>query len=86
MRDFFIHLPLPLINKVLLKLKNSNCKFFAFNSYENVINNKNIVTGQHRKINLLKKPFNLNEPFFKIQEINNENFPDDGSFIYIYKN
>ncbi len=85
MRDFFIHLPLPLINKILLNLKNSSCKYFAFNNYESVDNNKEIVTGQHRKINLLKKPFNLEKPFFKIQEINNENVYED-NFIYIYKN
>jgi hypothetical protein len=86
MRDFFIHLPIPLINKILLKLKNSNCRFFAFNSYENVNDNKEIVTGEHRKINVLKEPFNLDKPFFKIREINNENFPDKDNFIYIYKN
>ena len=86
MRDFFIHLPLSLIEKILINLKNSNCKYFAFNSYENVNSNKEISTGQHRKINLLKKPFNLNEPIYKIQEFNNKNTPDEDNFIYIYKN
>ena len=86
MRDFFIHLPLSLIEKILINLKNSNCKYFAFNSYENVNSNKEISTGQHRKINLLKKPFNLNEPVYKIQEFNNKNTPDEDNFIYIYKN
>ena len=86
MRDFFIHLPIPIIKKILIDLKNSNCKYFAFNSYESVIENKEIPTGQHRKINLLKEPFNLVKPFYKIQEINNENNPDQDNFIYIYKN
>ena len=85
MRDFFIHLPFPLINKILFNLKNSSCKYFAFNNYESINNNREIVTGQHRKINLLKEPFNLKKPFFKIQEINNENIHED-NFIYIYKN
>ena len=86
MRDFFIHLPIPIIKKILINLKKSNCKYFAFNNYENVVINKEISTGQHRKINLLKKPFNLEIPFYKIQEINNKNAPDEDNFIYIYKN
>ena len=86
MRDFFIHLPLPMIKKILTNLKNSNCKFFAFNNYERVNLNKEITTGQHRKINLLKDPFNLDMPYYKIQEINNDNNLDQDNFIYIYKN
>ena len=39
MRDFFIHLPIPLIKKILTNLKNSNCRYFAFNNYENVNEN-----------------------------------------------
>ena len=86
MRDFFIHLPVPVIKEFIINLKKSNCKYFAFNNYENIDANKEISTGQHRKINLLKEPFNLNEPFYKIQEVNNEHNPDQGNFIYIYKN
>ena len=85
MRDFFIHLPLPMIKKILINLKNSNCKYFAFNNYERVNLNTEISTGQHRKINLLKDPFNLDLPYYKIQEINNENKHDQDNFIYIYK-
>lgn len=89
LRDFFIHLPLKKIKKILIDLKKSNCKYFAFNSYENTENNKEISTGQHRKINLLKEPFNLSKPYFKVLEIKNENFPDKkvkDNYIYIYKN
>ena len=86
MRDFFIHLPIPIIKNILTNLKNSNCKYFAFNNYENINTNKEISTGQHRKINLLKEPFNLNMPFYKIREINNAHNPDQDNFIYIYKN
>ena len=89
LRDFFIHLPLKNIQSIINNLKKSNCKYFAFNNYENIKVNKEISTGQHRKINLNEKPFNLKKPFIKIQEIKNENFPDKDimdNFLYIYKN
>ena len=89
MRDFFIHLPIETIKKILNNLKNSKCKFFAFNNYEGVKLNKDIATGQHRKINVLEEPFNLNEPHHKILELKNYNFPDkdlNDNFLYIYKN
>jgi hypothetical protein len=86
MRDFFIHLPISQIQNILFNLKNSNCKFFALNSYENNPINKEISTGKHRKINLLKEPFNMGAPFSKIQEFNNQKLPNEDNFIYIYKN
>ena len=89
LRDFFIHLPLKNIQNILINLKKSNCKYFAFNNYESIKTNKDISTGQHRKINLIEKPFNLEKPFLKIQEIKNRNFPDKDiidNFLYIYKN
>ena len=89
LRDFFIHLPLKSIKKVLVNLKESNCKYFAFNNYEGIKINKEISTGQHRKTNILNEPFNLEQPYFKILELKNENFPDKNlqdNFIYIYKN
>ena len=89
MNDFFIHLPIETINKTLINLKESNCKYFAFNNYEKIEANKQISTGQHRKINILQKPFYFDKPDFKILEIKNENFPDKeikDNFIYIYKN
>ena len=86
MRDFFIHLPLPKIKKILINLKNSNCKYFAFNNYESVYLNKEISTGQHRKVNVMIKPFNFDTPHFMIQEIINQNTSDKDNFIYIYKN
>ena len=89
LRDFFIHLPIDTIKKILINLKKSNCKYYAFNNYESISINEEIKTGQHRKINVLKDPFCLDEPYFKIQEIKNKNFPDkknQDNYIYIYKN
>ena len=89
LRDFFIHLPIENIQNILNNLRKSNCKFYAFNSYESVKINKEISTGQHRIINLMEKPFSCEEPFSKIQEVKNDNFPDKNimdNFLYIYKN
>lgn len=89
LRDFFIHLPIENIQNILNNLRKSNCKFYAFNSYESVKINKEISTGQHRKINLMEKPFSFDQPFSKIQEVKNDNFPDKNimdNFLYIYKN
>tara|TARA_B100001057_G_scaffold498346_1_gene605056 strand:- start:17 stop:745 length:729 start_codon:yes stop_codon:yes gene_type:complete len=89
LRDFFIHLPLQTINNIVNNLKKSNCKYYAFNNYENIKINREISTGQHRKINLTEKPFNFGQPFLKIQEVKNKNFPDKDvmdNFLYIYKN
>ena len=57
--------------RFLFNLKNSDCKYFAFNNYESVKINKDIPTGQHRKINVLNKPFNFETPNFKILELLN---------------
>ena len=89
LRDFFIHLPIKNIQNILNNLKKSDCKFYAFNNYESITINKEISTGQHRKINLMEKPFDLEKPFLKIQEVKNDNFPDKNiidNFLYIYKN
>ncbi len=88
LRDFFIHLPLKNILEILKKLENSNCKFFAFNNYESIENNKDISFGQHRKINVFKEPFNFNKPYLKIAELTEENksMKIKDNFIYIYKN
>ena len=57
------------------------------NSKDDLVNiDMNIPYILEKKINLLKEPFNLGVPFYKIQEINNEHNPDQDNFIYIYKN
>ena len=80
LRDFVVHLPINKIENLISSLKNSPIKFFAINSYDSVTENKEILIGQHRKINLLQKPFCLGEPYYKFND------KDDDNFIYIYKN
>ena len=80
LRDFIVHLPIKKIENLIFALKDSPVKFFAINSYNSININKEILIGQHRKINLLENPFNLGEPYYKFNDKDNDNF------IYIYKN
>lgn len=85
LRDFFIHLPFSEINKILKNLRESSCKYYCFNSYEDTLTNKDINTGQHRKLNFVKEPFFLPTPFNKILESKDNKTPDQ-NYLYIYRN
>jgi SAM-dependent methyltransferase len=80
-RDFFIHISINEILKVLDMLKKSKVKFFACTSYNDIKFNADIAIGKHRKINLLIEPFNLTEVFFKFSE----NKLNDNKYINFYK-
>jgi len=67
-RDFFIHISNNEIIKVINSIKNSKIKFFACLSHNNELKNKDIAIGQHRRINLLISPFNLNSVYYKFSE------------------
>jgi hypothetical protein len=67
-RDFFIHISNNEIIKVINSIKNSKIKFFACLSHNNELKNKDIAIGQHRRINLLISPFNLNNVYYKFSE------------------
>ena len=77
-RDLFIHLKNSDITKILNNLKSIDFKYLAVNSNTIEIN-KDVNIGQHRKINLLIKPFNLKEPMFSIND------GEADKFIYFYK-
>lgn len=80
-RDFIIHIPTNDIIKILSILMKSKIRFLAVTQYEDVLVNKNIVTGQHRKINLSIEPFNLPKVFIKIAD----GRTDDNRYLNIYK-
>ena len=89
LRDFFIHLPFEDIKKVINNLRKSKCKFYCFESYEKIEKNNDIIVGQHRKINFLLPPFLFDQPYFKILEQLNEDYPDlkdNDKYLYIFKN
>tara|TARA_Y100000389_G_C17415546_1_gene493466 strand:- start:581 stop:1297 length:717 start_codon:yes stop_codon:yes gene_type:complete len=76
-RDLFIHIKNIDITKILYNLKLMNIKYVALNSYMNE-KNKDVIIGQHRKINLLIEPFNLKEPIYKFRDY------EDDKFFYLY--
>jgi hypothetical protein len=73
-RDFFIHINNKDINKVLTAIKNSKIKFFACSNYNEEAFNNDVVVGQHRKINLSIKPFNLKNVFHNFPENKNDKY------------
>mgnify|MGYP001159461346 CR=1 FL=1 len=76
-RDLFIHIKNSDIVKILNNLKSMNIKYVILNSYNNE-ENKDVTIGQHRKINLLKEPFNLSEPIHFFNDY------EDDKFCYLY--
>jgi hypothetical protein len=63
-RDCFIHLSNQDVTKAISNIKRSKSCFFAATTFSSEeVDNKNIITGDFRFINLLKKPFELPEPF-----------------------
>ena len=80
-RDLFIHINNSQIRKILHNLKKLNFKYLALNSYNNE-ENKDVIIGQHRKVNLLIDPFNLNKPIYSFKDYENDKF----IFLYEKKN
>ena len=76
-RDLFLHINNSDIVKIIENIKKMDVKYIALNSY-NIEKNKDVTIGQHRKVNLLIKPFNLNKPIYSFKDYEND------KFIYIY--
>lgn len=69
-RDLFIHFSYNDIRTSLLNFVKSKVKFilFSHNSLTNNFVNKDILTGEYRRINLFKKPFNLKGSLMNIKD------------------
>ena len=76
-RDLFIHIKNIDIINIIENLKLMNIKYIAMNSYTNK-ENIDVTIGQHRKVNLLRDPFNLKEPIYKFKDYEND------KFIFLY--
>ena len=66
-RDFFIHIDNASIDVLLKNIKSSKVRFLACSNNNNEFN-KNIVIGQHRKVNLTIEPFYMKEIFHTFSE------------------
>ena len=80
-RDLFLHIKNSDIIKIINNLRSMNIKYVALNSYNNN-ENKEVITGQHRKVNLLIKPFNLKKPIYSFKDYENDKF----CFVYDLQN
>jgi hypothetical protein len=78
-RDFFIHMKINDIKKILNNVRKSNAKFFACSNNSDVLINRDILVGQHRKINLSIEPFNIKKVYSSFYEGNED------CYINIYK-
>ena len=76
-RDLFLHIKNNDIIKILNNLKLMNIRYVAINSYNNEENDE-VVIGQHRKVNLLIKPFNLKKPIHSFKDY------EDDKFCFLY--
>ena len=85
LRDFFIHLPNKDIITVINNLKSSKIKFFASNSYFKILLNKEIATGEHRKINLSISPFDLKEIYYQFPDVRSFDDSQNDCVVNIYK-
>lgn len=67
-RDCFIHFSFKDIRAALGNFKQSNAKFLFVTNHALVTEQRDIVTGQGRNVNLLMPPFNFPEPLKVIVE------------------
>ena len=67
-RDLFVHLTHRDIFHALKNLKKSNSELFLTTTYIGIDENKDILTGEWRAINLQKPPFNFPAPIRLIED------------------
>jgi SAM-dependent methyltransferase len=67
-KDCLQHLSDENVSKAIKNFVNSGSRYLFTTSYPLTLKNWNIVDGDCRQLNLLKPPFNLPEPLYKIQE------------------
>ena len=77
-RDLFIHLKNEDILKIIKNVRRLNFKYIAV-SNNTVEHNLDVNIGEHRKVNLLKDPYNLKKPNFILND------GESDKFIYFYK-
>ena len=72
-KDLLIHLKNSDILKIISNLRNMNFKYLALSSSA-IKQNKDVIIGKHRQVNLLKKPYNLKKPRLSFKDGGKHNF------------
>jgi len=67
-RDCLVHLSYKDLYKALKRIKESNSKYLLTTTFAKCDKNKDIITGQWRKLNFEIAPFNFNKPLQVIDE------------------
>lgn len=68
-RDLFVHLTFDEIFAVIKNFKRSGSKYLLVTTHPEVESNLDIVTGDWRRLNLEKPPFNFPKPVVLIEEV-----------------
>lgn len=67
-RDCLVHLCLAEVEKAFANIRRANCRYFLATTFSGINENKEIVTGLWRPINLELPPFNFPPPLHYILE------------------
>ena len=77
-KDLLIHLKNSDILKIINNLRNMNFRYLALSSSA-IKQNKDVIIGKHRQVNLLKEPYNLKKPKISFKD------GDKHDFVYIFE-
>tara|TARA_Y100000590_G_scaffold22971_1_gene26420 strand:+ start:7951 stop:8643 length:693 start_codon:yes stop_codon:yes gene_type:complete len=84
-RDLLFHLTIQDIEKCLKNIFKHNFKFIAITNHNTDLSNQNTYVGDRwRPINLLKSPFNLPEPNYKLSDYSTNNPHDINKVLAIW--
>jgi hypothetical protein len=79
-RDFLIHMSFRDAKSVIANVRRSGSSWLLANTYRNLQENRDIVTGQWRFIDLMKPPYGFPEPKLEIEED-----PREGKMIALWR-
>ena len=84
-KDCLQHLSHEKVFSALKNIKNSGSKYLLTTSYPLTLRNWDILDGDYRPLNILKKPFLLSNPLLKIQELSKEGGNELDKTMYLWE-
>lgn len=84
-RDCLQHLSYENVKKTLINFKNSGSTYLMVTSYPLTLENWDIVNGDYRPLNLLKKPLNLEKNYLEAIAENHGNGNEFDKTLYLFK-